>query len=179
MFFSYNIYLTSKTPYILKAIYRGYTYNIYIYIKLNVFVDPWRGPFWSMPFFCEDSLRIPGTSPTPMVQAIALIGVPSGLMVEGPYKWHSKPIGSMGRTVYLATWMNDFYSKCGYKYTSPMDPMGIFHLEISGVISPPSEISKSGSTIRTNRLPWEKSGLKIDVGSVQVPWWWFGFLLFF
>ena len=32
--------------------------------------------------------------------------------------------GSMGRTVYLPTWMVDFYGFHVGKYTSPMDPMG-------------------------------------------------------
>ena len=40
-------------------------------------------------------------------------------------RFHLSHDGSMGRTVYLPTWMVDFYGKCYGKYTSPMDPMGI------------------------------------------------------
>ena len=36
------------------------------------------------------------------------------------------PIGSMG-LVYLPTWMDDFYGKSVGKYTSPMDPMGLWN----------------------------------------------------
>ena len=37
----------------------------------------------------------------------------------------ANPIGSMGRTVYLPTFMLIFYGKLVGNYTIPMDPMGI------------------------------------------------------
>ena len=49
------------------------------------------------------------------------------------------PIASMGRTVYLPTWMVDFYGFHVGKYTSPMDGMGLVFLVIclKHRISPP------------------------------------------
>ena len=40
------------------------------------------------------------------------------------------PIGSMGRTVYLPTWMVDFDGFHVGTYTSPMDPMGYGTMEV-------------------------------------------------
>ena len=61
------------------------------------------------------------------------------------------------------------------KYTSPHGSYGyIFTSKSVGVISPLSEISKSGSYHKNQPVTMGKIGpLKIDVGSVQVPWWWF------
>ncbi len=59
-----------------------------------------------------------------------------GLIIKGtiifPMNICTVPRGSMGRTVYFLTWMDDFYGKLIGKYASPVDPLGyIIYIYIS------------------------------------------------